>query len=69
MEHVIAKTIIITKVSELIAEYYRISIDEARDRLYQSEIIKLIDDDETGFYGDSPLFIFSLYKTLERGNK
>ena len=64
MEHTLAKTIIITKVSELIAEKYRLPIDEARDELYQSEIIDLIEDDETGLYGESPQYIFSLFKEL-----
>ena len=62
MEHTLAKTIIITKVSDLIAEKYRLPIDEARDELYKSRIIDLIDDDETGLYGESPLYIFSLFE-------
>lgn len=67
MEHTLAKTIIITKVSELIAEKYHLPIDEARDELYKSRIIDLIDDDETGLYGESPLYIFSLFE-LEKKN-
>ena len=55
MEHVLAKTIIISKVVELIANKYKTSLSEARDRLYDSRIISLIDDDETGLYGESPL--------------
>ena len=64
MEHVLAKTILITRVSELIANEYKLPIDEARDKLYQSEIIDLIEDDETGLYGESPQYIFSLFKEL-----
>ena len=60
--HIAAKTILITKVSELIAEKYRISIDKARNLLYESPVIDLIDDDETGLYGDSPLYVFSLFE-------
>ena len=62
MEHVLAKTTIITKVSELIADKYKVSIKEARDELYQSGIVSLLDDDETGLYGESPLYVFSLYE-------
>ena len=62
MAHELAKTILIVKVSELIADNYHISISEARDRLYNSKLIKLIDDDETGLYGESPLYAFSLYE-------
>ena len=62
MEHLLAKSIIIVKVIELIAEEYRISISEARDKLYSSDLINLIEDDETGLYGESPLYAFSLFE-------
>lgn len=62
MEHVLAKTILISKVIELIASKYRLPIDEARNELYNSQIIDLIDDDETGLYGESPLHVFSLFE-------
>ncbi len=62
MSHQLAKTIIITRVTELISKKYRLSIEEARDRLYQSRLIDLIDDDELGLYGESPLYVFSLYE-------
>ena len=62
MEHILAKHIIICKVIELIASKYKIKISDARDKLYQSRIIDLIEDDETGLYGESPLYIFSLYE-------
>lgn len=62
MEHLLAKTILIVKVTELIAEKYRISLSEARDKLYSSDLINLIEDDETGLYGESPLYAFSLFE-------
>ena len=62
MNHVLAKTIIITKVIELIAEKYHLSLKEARDMLYRSDVIKLIEDDETGLYGESPLYSFSIFE-------
>lgn len=62
MGHQLAKSILITRVSELIANKYKIAISEARDELYNSSIIELIDDDETGLYGESPLYIFSIYE-------
>ena len=63
MNHKLAKALLISKVSELIAEKYRVSIGEARDLLYESSIINLIDDDETGLYGESPLYVLSLFET------
>ena len=69
MEHVLSKTILITKVIELIAEHYRVSIKEARNMLYESSVIGLIEDDETGLYGESPLYVFSLFEKTRKQNK
>jgi hypothetical protein len=63
MKHKLAKILLISRATELIAKTYRISIDEARDLLYESSIIDLIDDDETGLYGESPLYVLSLFET------
>ena len=68
MEHLLAKTLLITKVTELIAKKYSISVADARDELYSSDIIGFIDDDETGLYGESPLYVFSLFEK-EKNNK
>lgn len=62
MNHASAKTIIITKVIELIAEKYHLSLKEARDLFFRSDVIKLIEDDETGLYGESPLYSFSIFE-------
>ena len=66
MEHQLSKTLLIVKVTELVAAKYKISISEARDRLYNSQIIDLIEDDETGLYGESPLYVFSLFEQEEK---
>jgi len=68
MEHRLAKTILIVKVSELIAEKYHLSIASARDLLYKSDVINLIDDDETSLYGESPLYVFSLFEKEYKKN-
>ena len=62
MEHSLAKILLISQTIELLANEYKLSIDEARDRLYSSRIIDLINDDETGLYGESALFALSLYE-------
>ena len=62
MDHILAKTILIYQTIELIAKEHKITIDEARDRFYESDIIKMLDDDETGLYGESALYLFSLYE-------
>ncbi|MBE5762927.1 MAG: hypothetical protein E7338_01735 [Clostridiales bacterium] len=62
MKHVLSKTILISQTIELIANKYKISIEEARDRFYASNVIELLDDDETGLYGESALYLLSLYE-------
>ena len=62
MDHTLAKTVLIVKVTELIAEKKKITVREARDLLYSSRLIKLIEDDETGLYGESPLYVYSLFE-------
>ena len=62
MEHVLAKTILITQTSELIANKYKLSIEAARDRFYESNVPEMLDDDETGLYGSSALYLLSLYE-------
>lgn len=62
MEHLLAKTILITKVTEIIASDYRLTLKTAREKLYSSKLIDLIEDDETGLYGESPLYVASLYE-------
>ena len=62
MEHVLSKTILISQTIELIAKKYKLSIEEARNRFYQSDIVEMLDDDETGLYGESALYLLSLYE-------
>ena len=61
MEHVLSKTILISQTIALIAKKYKLSLEEARDRFYESNVIKMLDDDETGLYGQSALYLLSLY--------
>ena len=61
MEHVLSKTILISQTIELIAKKYKLSIEEARNKFYQSDVIEMLDDDETGLYGKSALYLLSLY--------
>lgn len=62
MEHVIAKTILISQTIELIAKKYKISIEDARKRFYESNVIEMLDDDATGLYGESSLYLLSLFE-------
>ena len=62
MGHVLSKTILISQVVEMIASKYKLSIEEARNDFYASDIVEMLDDDETGLYGESALYLFSLYE-------
>lgn len=62
MEHVLSKTILISQTVELIAAKYKLSIEEARNRFYNSGVVEMLDDDETGLYGQSALYLLSLYE-------
>lgn len=62
MAHTLVKILIINKVVDLISSQYQIQLDDARDAFYKSKTIDLLDDDSTGLYGDSPLYIFSLFE-------
>jgi len=62
MAHRLAKAIIASKVIDLIAKKYKQPIDGAMDLFYMSDTIKLLGDDETGLYSQSPLYVFSLFE-------
>ena len=53
----------------LLSQSYKLSIEEARNRFYQSNVIEMLDDDETGLYGESALYLLSLYENYELKNK
>jgi hypothetical protein len=61
MAHNMVKATIIPDIIYLIAEKYGISESEALDMFYTSATAASLDDDETGLYGQSPLYIFSLF--------
>lgn len=69
MNHVLSKTILISRIIELIADKYKLTLDEARDDFYKSEILELLEDDETGLYGESALYIMSLYTARKKKKK
>ena len=67
-EHLIAKIILITQTIELIAKKYKLSLEEARNQFYESFVIEMLEDDETGLYGSSSLYLLSLYENYIEKN-
>jgi hypothetical protein len=60
MAHGLIKATIIPDIIKLIAKKYMVSEQKAMDMFYTSATAASLDDDETGLYGQSPLYIFSL---------
>ena len=67
MANTLSKSILISQVTELIAKQYKIKIDDARDLFYQSKVLEMLNDDETGLYGEFALYLFSLFQ-IENNN-
>jgi hypothetical protein len=61
MAHHLIKATIIPDIIKLITEKYTVSEKKALDMFYTSATAASLDDDETGLYGQSPLYIFSLF--------
>jgi len=62
MNHTLAISVMTKMVVELISKKYCVSLDDARDMFYMSNTKTLLNDDETGLYGESPLYVFSLFE-------
>jgi hypothetical protein len=61
MAHSLIKATIIPSVIKMITDKYNISENEALERFYNSATARNLSDDETGLYGQSALYIFSLF--------
>lgn len=62
MEHYLIRATIIPKVVEMIQERYHLTEQDALRAFYQSATGASLADDKTGLYGQSPLYIFGLFK-------
>ena len=69
MAHTLSKSLLISEVTELIAKQYKIKIDDARDLFYQSKVLEMLNDDETGLYGESALYLFSLFQNENNNSR
>ena len=64
MRHDLSKIIHTVEVTKLIVKEseYKIEPDDALDMFRASHIYKCLLDDESGLYGESSLYIYSLFK-------
>lgn len=61
MEHYLIRSTIIPVIVGYIQEKYKLSEEEALRAFYTSATAEALADDETGLYGQSPLYIFGLF--------
>lgn len=62
MPHHLYNSTVIPEIIELISKHYNIDEKTAMDNFYKSKTLKALNDKETGLYGQSALFIFSIYQ-------
>ena len=61
MEHYLIRSTIIPIIVEYIRDKYGMTEDEALRAFYLSETADALADDDTGLYGQSPLYLFGMY--------
>lgn len=62
MAHNLVRGLILPAIIEKIEAAYNVSENAALELFYQSRIGKLYSVDESGLYGQSPTYIFSLFE-------
>ena len=62
MSHHLYNSTVIPEIIELISKYYGIDEKIAMDNFYKSKTLKALNDTDTGLYGQSALYIFSVYQ-------
>lgn len=61
MSRALYNATVIPEIIKLISKEKNITEKEAFDLFYRSKTLKLLNDEETGLYGQGALFIFSLF--------
>ncbi len=62
MSHHLYNSTVIPEIIELISKHYGIDEKIAMDNFYKSKTLKALNDTDTGLYGQSALYIFSVYQ-------
>lgn len=62
MNHSTTRATILPKIIELIMNEFNMNENEALKAFYSSATGASFSDDDTGLYGQSPYFIFGLFK-------
>jgi hypothetical protein len=62
MSHGTIRAATLPTIIKLITKHYDVSDDEALKMFYESHIGSCYSDDESGLYGQSALYVFSLFR-------
>jgi len=68
MGHELVRATLVPVIVKCIADKHGVSEDTALNMFYKSSIAESYCDDETGLYGQSALYIFSLFEEEISGN-
>ena len=63
MSHGTMRAATLPTIVSLIMDQYNVGDDEAMKMFYESHIGECYSDDESGLYGQSALYVFSLFLT------
>jgi hypothetical protein len=69
MTHGTVRAATLPSIVKLIAERYGIDDNSALKKFYESHTGACYSDDESGLYGQSALYVFSLYQEEQQGWK
>ena len=58
---------VISQVVSYIAEDEKITVEQALRIFFSSELSKKIEDIETGYYSESPAYVYEILKKEQRG--
>jgi len=61
MSRALYNATVIPEIIKLISKEKHVTEDEAFNIFYRSKTLKMLNDEETGLYGQSALFIFSMF--------
>ncbi|MDO8609887.1 MAG: hypothetical protein Q7R95_05025 [bacterium] len=62
MEHHLIRATILPQIINNITDKYKVDENKALHMFYTSHTGKMFSDDDSGLYGQSPLYIFSLFE-------
>ena len=69
MDHSLVRVAILPEIISKIMKEYQLDEDTALNKFYRSGTGASFSDDETGLYGQSPNYIFSLFEEEMRSSR